>query len=168
MKCRKSFISNSSSSSFIITTDVFDWTTNKNFRNRDPKTGRFIKSTKEIFKPEFVNIVERKTKMTQKKEVYVKELVDPDLEYEEFLKLLATKHEHLKSQGVEKVFIECDSGYGNYVILYGYRIETDDEFNSRISDEIKTKENRKNNLKSALAKFSKDCPEEFEQLMKEI
>ena len=130
MKCRKSFISNSSSSSFIITADSFEWTTNKNFRNRDPKTGRFIKSIKENFKPEFVNIVERETKMTQKKEVYVKVLVDMDVSYEHFLKLLTTKHEHLKSQGVEKVFIESDSDYGGYAVLYGNRIETDEEFNS--------------------------------------
>lgn len=166
MKVRKSFISNSSSSSFIITTDAFEWTTNKNFRNRDPKTGRFIKSIKENFKPEFVNIVERETKMTQKKEVYVKVLVDMDVLYEHFLNELTTKHGQLKSQGVEKVFIESD--YGGYAVLYGNRIETDEEFNSRISDEIKNKENRKNNMKTALEKFSKDCPEEFKELMKEI
>lgn len=168
MKVRKSFISNSSSSSFIIFENTPESLNNKNFRNRDPKTGRFIKSIKENFKPEFVNIVEREIKMTQKKEVYVKVLVDMDVLYEHFLNELTTKHGQLKSQGVEKVFIESDSDYGGYAVLYGNRIETDEEFNSRISQEVKSKENRKNNLKSALINFSKDCPEEFKELMKEI
>lgn len=106
--------------------------------------------------------------MTQKKDIYVKVLVDMDLVYEDFLNELTTKHEHLKSQGVEKVSVGHDSDYNGYVELYGFRPETDEEYNFRISQEVKTKENRKNNLKSALVNFSKDCPEEFEQLMKEI
>lgn len=168
MKCRQGFISNSSSSSFIITTDVFEFKPNKNFRNRDPKTGRFIKSIKNNFKSDIVTIVKRETKMTQKSNVYVKELVDVDLSYESFLKELATKHDVLKAKGVEEILVEYDSDYSGYVVLYGYRLETDEEFKERISRDAKNIENRKNYLKSALINFSKDCPKEFKELMEEI
>lgn len=106
--------------------------------------------------------------MTQKNNVYVKELVDMDLLYEDFLKELTTKHDVLKSKGVEEIFVEHDSDYSGYVVLYGYRLETDEEFNTRMSREANNIENKKNNLKSVLIKFSKECPKEFKELMEEI
>lgn len=106
--------------------------------------------------------------MKQKIRVYVKECVDMNVSYEDFLKDLINKHELLKSEGVEKVFVESDSDYSGSVILYGDRIETDEEFYERLYIETKNIENRKNNLKLSLINFSKDCPEEFKELMKEI
>lgn len=106
--------------------------------------------------------------MSRKSNVYVKELVDVDLSYESFLKELTTKHDVLKSKGVEEIFVEYDSDYSGYVILCGYRLETDEEFKERISRDAKNIENRKNYLKSALINFSKDCPKEFKELMEEI
>lgn len=104
--------------------------------------------------------------MSQKIQVYIKETVDIEGTYEEFLEDLNEKYHSMVSQGLKHIKV-C-YGYNEQVKLSGTRLETDEEFNTRISKESKNNENRKNNLKLALKNFSKDCPEEYEQLMKEI
>lgn len=106
--------------------------------------------------------------MSQKIQVYEKRLVELDLLYDDFLKELTEKHEILKSKGVQVVSIEYDYDYSGYAVMYGSRLETDEEFNTRISKEKETIENKKNKLMSDLKNFSKKYPEEYEQLMKEI
>lgn len=101
--------------------------------------------------------------MKQKIQIHEEETVEIEGTYEEFLENLNEKYQSMVSQGLKHIKV-C-YGYSEQVELSGTRLETDEEFNTRISKET---ENRKNNLKLALKNFSKDYPEEFEQLMKEF
>lgn len=103
-----------------------------------------------------------------KLKVCEKEFVDTDKLIADFINDLTTTHEKLRAKGVKDVFVEYDSDYTCCVVLYGDRIETDEECNARILKQSKNNENRKNNLKSALINFSKECPKEFKELMEEI
>lgn len=104
--------------------------------------------------------------MKQKLQVQKEETVEIEGTYEEFLEDLNEKYQSMVSQGLKHIKV-C-YGHDETVELSGTRWETDEEFNTRISKETKNNENRKNNLKLALKNFSKDCPEEFKELMKEI
>lgn len=103
-----------------------------------------------------------------KLKVYEKDFVNTYVRIDVFINDLTTTHESLRAKGVEDVFVEYDSSYPGCVVLYGDRLETDEECNARILKDAEKIEDRKNNLKSALIDFSKECPKEFKELLEEI
>ena len=104
----------------------------------------------------------------EKRNKYVEYSVELDLSYEEFIENLNEKYELLKEEGVEGITIEYDYDSERCVVICGTRLETDKEFNDRISRETAEKEFMKNNMKNMMKEFSKNYPDEFKEIMKEF
>ena len=100
--------------------------------------------------------------------------------YEQIIESLNTTYKYMKAIGVEPIGVSC---HEDEISLYGHRLETDDEYNTRIlreqrqkakeinariSRENKQKTNEIDNLKKLLKKLSTTNPEEYSKILKEL
>lgn len=105
----------------------------------------------------------------EKKNKYIEYFVELDSSYERFIENLNEKYKLLKEENVEDISIGSDySDYSRRIVICGTRLETDKEFNERISEETTAKENMKNNMKNMMKEFSRKHPNEFKEIMKEF
>ena len=89
--------------------------------------------------------------------------------YEYFLEKLNDSYKHLKSIGCSDIEVRIDEEYGSqYICLVGYRLETDEEYESRLVRENTNKKNHLEGLKGSLKKLAKTDPEEYMKIFKDL